>query len=411
LTKNSFNRTRKLPFPVLLTYFLNLTKGSYQQELDNFFAVTDSSCLPSQVVTKSALTQARKHLSHTAFIDLNQRVVNAYYTDHRELNTWKGFRLCAIDGSQFRLPNEPDIVEEFGVIPGKESQKDCPLALASVYYDVLNHISIDSSINPTNASERECAASHIQHALPNDLSLLDRGYNAFWLYNLYQLKKQFFCMRAKINQGLQFKQFAESGKAQTVITLEPNKPSLKQCKEKGLPTGALTLRLLRVELNSGEVEVLITNLMDEQAYPASEFKALYHLRWGIEENYKRLKQWVEIENFSGKSALSVKQDFYAKVLTTNLTSMLANAAQAQVDKTTAHRKLGYQVNFAQAVSKMKNTIVELLIISSQHLQNRLKALIDYIACTIEPIREGRCYDRSKSKMKNKLHFCNYKRAK
>ena len=91
--------------------------------------------------------------------------------------------------------------------------------------------------------------------------------------------------------------------------------------------------------------------------------------------------------------------------------MLANAAQKQVDKATAHRKRDYQVNFAQAVSKMKNTIVELLIISSLHLQSRLKALVDYIACTIEPIRGGRSYDRPKSKMKNKLHFCTYNRAK
>ena len=50
-------------------------------------------------------------------------------------------------------------------------------------------------------------------------------------------------------------------------------------------------------------------LMDEKALPASEFKELYHLRWGAEENYKRLKQWVEIENFSGKYALLVKQEF------------------------------------------------------------------------------------------------------
>ena len=350
-------------------------------------------------------------MSHTAFIDLNQQVINAYYADHADLKTWKGFRLCAIDGSQFRLPNEPDIIETFGVNPGRESQKDCSLALASVYYDVLNHISIDSSINPTKTSEKECAASHLQHALPNDLSLLDRGYNAFWLYNLYHVKKQFFCMRAKINLGLQFKQFAESGNAQAIITLEPNKRSIETCQEKGLPITALTLRLVRVELDEGEVEVLITNLIDEHIFPAREFKALYHLRWGIEENYKRLKQWVEIENFSGKSALSVRQDFYAKVLTTNLVSMAANAAQILVDKATAHRKHAYQVNFAQAVSKMKNTVVELLLTSSHYLQEKLKILIDYIACTIEPIRKGRSYKRSKSKMKNKLHFSAYKRAK
>jgi hypothetical protein len=411
LTENSFNRTRKLPFSVLLTYFLNLTKGSYQQELDNFFAVTDSNPTPTQVVTKSALTQARKHLSHTAFIDLNHQVVNGYYTDHPELKTWKGFRLCAIDGSRLRLPNEPDIIETFGVHTGRESQKDCSLALASVYYDVLNHISIDSSINPIHTSERECAASHLKSALPHDLSLLDRGYNAFWLYRLYQTKKQSFCMRAKINQTVAFKTFADSRKAETVVTLKPGDRSLKQCREKGLPITPLKLRLIRVELDNDEIEVLITNLMDEQMHPPSDFKRLYHLRWGIEENYKRLKQWIEIENFSGKSALSVKQDFYAKVLTTNLVSMAANAAQIQVDKTTAHRKLDYQVNFAQAVSKMKNTVLELLLISGHYLKSRLKAIVDYIACSIEPIRPGRSYNRPKSKMKNKLHFCNYKRAK
>jgi len=362
-------------------------------------------------VTKSALTQARKNLSHHAFIDLNHQIVDTYYADHPALKTWKGFRLCAIDGSQFRLPNEPDIVEAFGVNPGRENQKDCPLALASVYYDVLNHISIDTSINPTTASERDCAASHLAYALPNDLSLLDRGYNGFWLYNLYQTKNQFFCMRAKINLGIHFKQFADSGKAEEIITLKPNKKSIEKCQEKELPTDPLSLRLIRVELDNGEIEVLITNLLDEQCFSACEFKALYHLRWGIEENYKRLKQWVEIENFSGKSALSVKQDFYAKVLTTNLTSMLANEAQKQVDKTTTHRKHDYQVNFAQAISKMKNTVVELLIISNYQLQSRLKILIDYIACTIEPIRRGRSYDRPKSKMKNKLHYCAYKRAK
>jgi hypothetical protein len=39
--------------------------------------------------------------------------------------------------------------------------------------------------------------------------------------------------------------------------------------------------------------------------------------------------------------------------------MVANAAQQQVDKATAHRRHDYQVNFAQALSKMKNTLVEL----------------------------------------------------
>ncbi len=364
----------------------------------------------AQMVTKSALTQARKNLSHTTFTDLNNRVVNAYYRECAELKVWNGHRLCAIDGSQIRLPDETDIVKEFGVNPGKKSQKDCPLALASVYYDVLNHISIDSSINHTRASERECAASHLQYTQPNDLSILDRGYNAFWLYAFYRESQQNFCMRAKINQSKPFKAFAERGGTESIITMKPNKKSQEQCINKGLSTEPITLRLIRVELDN-DVEVLITNLLDNGRYPANEFKELYHLRWGIEENYKRLKQWAEIENFSGKSALSVKQDFYAKVLSTNLTAILVNEAQKKADKITSHRKRSYQINFAQALTKMKNTLVNLLELTAHQLHKRLNILINYIACTIEPIRDGRSYKRVKRRPNKKAYYVTYKRAK
>ena len=70
------------------------------------------------MVTQSALSLARKQLSHTDFIDLNRHAVDAYYPAHPEFKTWHGFRLCAIDGSQLRVPDEHDIVEAFGVNPG-----------------------------------------------------------------------------------------------------------------------------------------------------------------------------------------------------------------------------------------------------------------------------------------------------
>jgi IS4 transposase len=55
------------------------------------------------------------------------------------------------------------------------------------------------------------------------------------------------------------------------------------------------------------VEVLITNMMGCEAYEVDLFKELYYLRWGIEENYKRLKQWVEIENTARLEILSAQQ--------------------------------------------------------------------------------------------------------
>ena len=39
------------------------------------------------------------------------------------------------------------------------------------------------------------------------------------------------------------------------------------------------------------------------------------------------------ENFSGKSALSVQQDFYAKIVASNLTALMAMAAQKNITRT------------------------------------------------------------------------------
>lgn len=106
----------------------------------------------------------------------------------------------------------------------------------------------------------------------------------------------------------------------------------------GLDLSPLKLRLIRVELDTGESEILITFLLDTKKYPHQQFADLYHLRWPVEEDYKTMKQWIEVENFSGKSDLSIYQDFYAKVFSKNLTSALIHPAQSQIDRNTENKR-------------------------------------------------------------------------
>ena len=216
-------------------------------------------------------------------------------------------------------------------------------------------------------------------------------------------------MRAKANQNLRIKEFVKSNKKEDVVTFIQNKPSQKTCIEKGIPATPIKLRLVRVELKS-EVEVLITNLVDSDKFDVSIFKPLYHMRWGIEENYKRLKQWVEIENFSGKSALSVQQDFYAKIVASNLTSLMANASQKIAKKETAELKLKYSINFAQALSKMKHRIVQLILSDKRVIKSLIARTVSYICKTIESVRPGRTAPRKLKNIKNDIHFPAYKSA-
>ncbi|MFO1349414.1 MAG: hypothetical protein U1F68_01505 [Gammaproteobacteria bacterium] len=87
-------------------------------------------------------------------------------------------------------------------------------------------------------------------------------------------------------------------------------------------------RLLKVQLPSGEVEVLGTTLLDRCAYPSAEFKQLYGWRWGEETYFDRLKNVFEWERFSGIGLHAMEQDFYGVVFLATLDSVLSQPAQA-----------------------------------------------------------------------------------
>ncbi|MFN2270411.1 MAG: IS4/IS5 family transposase, partial [Anaerolineae bacterium] len=123
---------------------------------------------------------------------------------------------------------------------------------------------------------------------------------------------------------------------------------------------------------------------------------LYHQRWPVEEDYKELKLRVVVENWSGKSALSINQDFYAKVLTANLSAILAQPAQQEVARQSQSKQYAYQVNFTHLLSKMKDSVVYLL--RGLAVRDILDGLWQIMVRTVEPIRPGRRYPRSKARM-------------
>jgi IS4 transposase len=62
----------------------------------------------------------------------------------------------------------------------------------------------------------------------------------------------------------------------------------------------------------------VTRLIDETEFPTEDFGEIYHLRWGVEGFYAILKTRLNLENFSGKTAESVYQDFYSTIPDWNL---------------------------------------------------------------------------------------------
>ena len=326
----------------------------------------------------------------SAFIELNDRLIYAYYKGLKH-DTWNGFNLLAWDGSTLRLPDEKPIVEHFGT--WKTKTDPCPISRVSQMFDVLNKITVDAIISPKAVGERELAARHCLKLMPNDLVLMDRGYPAYWLFNLIMALGASFCARISTKWKI-VRQFEKSGAPERIVKLKPTPVSVKQCRQMGLDINPLKLRLIRVELDAGKVETLITSLLETTEFHSDLFGDLYHLRWPVEEDYKVIKNRITVENFSGKSVLSVYQDFHAKVFSKNIAAVISRTIKPAVENRYSNLKYGYQVNFARALSKLKSTIVMLFNRSLQEVKKILKIIEKSLLKTVEQVRPGRKFKRN-----------------
>lgn len=60
--------------------------------------------------------------------------------------------------------------------------------------------------------------------------------------------------------------------------------------------------------------------------------------------FKQLKCRLTVKSFTGKSVLSVEQDFHARVLLMNLTNLFVLEADRRIERRSVHREHRYQAN-------------------------------------------------------------------
>jgi len=382
-------------------------KSSLQRELDSFYKDVTGSDFNIRQVTKGAFSQARLKLKPEAFVELNASVVNTFYEGAPWL-AWCGFRLLAVDGSRLVLPNHPSVVEEFGQHHfGPNADSPRSLAVCSMLYDPLNLLTLDARLAPYSSSERDLLNQHLAHVKEGDLLLLDRGYPSIALLFLLTAKRIQFCVRMKEDWWLSVKAFKESGEQEEIVEFALPAKDKKLLKDyPDFIDDTVGCRLVRVELPNGEVEILCTSLLDP-SFTRNDIEELYHLRWKEEEGYKLLKSRIEVENFSGKTSIAVKQDFYAKIYMTSLCASLAFPIEEKVKKeyTELKNKHLQKINRTSAFAMLQNVSIGMLLGKSVRLA--IEAYDTIIYKTRELVRPCRQIERKK-RLK-KLHYMNYKR--
>jgi hypothetical protein len=406
--KGVFTRNRKLTINVVIVLIIRF-KSSIQRELDRLFKVLSGDDFNIRMVSKGAFTQARAKLNPWAFRRLNEVAVDTFYNE-ADYHTWHEMRLLAVDGTRLVLPNHPSVVEAYGLHEfGPNADSPRSLALGSMLYDVLNQLTLDAQLAPYASSERDLLMLHLDSVKQGDLLLLDRGYPCFWLLFLLQAKGIEYCVRLKEDWWLEAKRFGESGDRELITTITlPKKDRGKLSDYPQLGEAPLPIRLIRVDLPNGEKEILCTSLLDREKHAYSTFDGLYHLRWNEEEAYKLLKSRIELEDFSGKTAIAVEQDFLAKVFLMTLCAAYAHPIEEKVKreyKADQERKHAQKINRTNALSMTQDIMVAIFI--KQQYEKALRAFDTIVEKTREVIRPGR--NEPRKKRPKKTYSMNYKR--
>lgn len=354
----AFTRKRSLGAMKILRLLLYRIYLSLQLCLDNFFQESGES-----PVTKQAFSQGRRHLNPEyvrKFADMTSELAAKDNT----MPSYNGMRLIAIDGSDIALENSPELKEAFGC---SGPRKDAATALCSIAYGPLDDVIYDCRIERYTTDERSLAEEHIKRlkelGLFNSLLLFDRAYpSAEFIALLYESGFQFI-MRVRDKFNL----VADKIKEQGIINLKHNDKEY-------------AVRVLKVELKTGEIETLLTSLNQEQL-PTHEAGELYFKRWKVEVAYDRLKSKLELENFSGKTKVSVLQDFYATIYLSNMAAFAAEEADKKVARADEGKNLKHprKANRARTISKLRGIFLRII---AERDEAKRKAMLDELILDI-----------------------------
>ena len=301
-------------------------------------------CAPS----KSGWFQARQKIKNQFFKDLFFATIKWHYryvSDHR----WKGFRVLGVDGTSFRVPDTKENRKYFGQHTNQyEAVASCRfVAWFDVWNDVLFHLERHSR----KTSEKIVAEQVISNLGTDTISVYDRGYASTAIVWLHRYYGSHCIIRVNPDFSHIVKAFVASTKQDWVGDLRLGERAfytLQQqfgMKNKLRKYEALPCRLIRIDLPTGQTEVLLTTLMDQHQFKTQHFDELYQKRWRVETCFDRLKNHLILGSFSGYKRQFVEQDIWATFIYHNVLAVFRKYAQDVRDiKHHDQRKYYYKIN-------------------------------------------------------------------
>lgn len=402
ISEKNYIRKRKVSPQDIILYELNKKGLSSKMEIVNFNNINDV-----KDISSPGLFKQREKLNPEAFIYLMQISLKEFYVGYKNnVKTYKGYVLTGIDGSDFEIPNTKDSRKRYN---GKQ-QNQCARATVSTCYDLLNHYTLDALVEKYDYSETEMAQKHYETINKEQIlgefksiRIMDRNYrNLSNIYNYIKNNDKFLIRIAssvyeKENQAMSLDDEIkyEYNRARYY---KDSDPELYEYLKSG---NTVNVRCVKVELETGEIEVLLTNL-EKDKFTTDEIKEIYNLRWQIEINYRHLKNDLKIEAITSSKEILIKQDIYSQVLVSNMLQAFINDNYKKINQENYKNKMKTNINMSVGI--FKNTLIYILL--EDNVQKRSEMMDKFCVAIkkyIVPIKPGRKNKRNNNS-KNRYHI-------
>lgn len=190
--EKDFSRERKLPLKKVISILLSMQGGTLTTELLKYFNCS------LDIASSSAFVQKRSKLNSFAFPTLFDLFVKK--TDSTKF--YKGFRLFAADGFDFKIPHNPD--HPASHYDGTNGQSPYNVFHLDAMHDLLQHTYQDAALGgDREMNERRSLCSMVDRSdIKNAIVIADRGYENYNLMAHIQEKGWHYLIRIKDIQSL-----------------------------------------------------------------------------------------------------------------------------------------------------------------------------------------------------------------
>jgi hypothetical protein len=375
-------RTRRLPAENVV--WLCIGMGMYRDRPITDIVEHLDLVLPDKQgrpLAPSAIPKARQRVGDDALHWLFGRTGRAWGLKSADQHRWRSLSLFGVDGSTKEVPDSADNRLYFGGPTGPRGSSGYPLVRMVALMALRSHILVGAEFGPYSDGELHYARLLLAN-MPNDsLTALDRAFlDAKTLIPLARDgKNRHWLTRAKKNTVMRV--VAKLGKGDELVELNVS-PAARRA-DPSLPARWIA-RAIRYRRPGHKDQVLLTSLLDAEAFPAAEIVEIYHERWELELGYDEIKTELlqREETLRSQAPAAISQELYGILLAYNLIRYRMEHVAEVVGVPPT------RISFVMAMREVRDEWGWLTVTKAGAIPTRLQALDRRLARFILPPRRS-----------------------